>query len=171
MALSDYEIPRTTIKLDKRNKIEVRGLGLEDVSFLVRIHKGEVDDLINAFRKKVVNNDPAKNAEGNFDPTAIDDLVKSGGDDLIYGFLQQFPLLAANVIAVACDEPNSWQTARQLPLPTQVEALLAIARLTFEDAEGFKKFVGNVSAVLSSVRSPAPQKISKKTTKSTGSMD
>lgn len=175
MALSDYVVPRTEIKIGIDNSMSVRGLALEDITFLVSVHKEDIDTLIEMFRAKSMAHVTNKSAPGGvINPALIDEMVRKSGDDLISGFLQQFPLLAANVIATACDEPESWQAARTLPLPLQIEALLSVAKLTFEDAEGFKKFVGNVAAVLRSASAQAPQIVSnskKKSTKSTGSTD
>lgn len=172
MALSNYVVPRTEVALDATNTISVRGLSLEDITFLVSVHKGDMDALVEMFRTQALAHDVTK-AGSKLDPAIIDSAVRKSGDKMIQSFLQQFPLLAANVIAVASDEPEAWQVARHLPLPVQVEAILATARLTFEDAEGFKKFVGNVIAVLQSASAHAPQIVdkSKKTKKSTGSTD
>lgn len=166
MALSDYTAPRKKIDLGGGNSIEVRGLGMEDVSFLVSVHSDDMDAVVEMFR-------PNKTSSEKITPESI--VKKAQEDDgMIAGLLQTFPLLAANIIAVACDEPDQLSSARRLPLPKQTEALIEIARLTFEDAEGFKKFVGNVAAVLRSATPAAPQtgggKKTKKT-KSTGSTD
>lgn len=164
MALSDYTVPRKQVDLGGGNFIEVRGLGMEDVSFLVSVHSDDMDAVVEMFRPKT---------SGQITPEAI--VKKAQEDDgMIAGLLQSFPLLAANIIAVACDEPDQLSNARRLPLPKQTEALIEIARLTFEDAEGFKKFVGNVTAVLRSASVKAPparSKAKKKAKKSTGSMD
>lgn len=167
MALSDYEIPRTSIRLNEKASVDVRALSLDDVSFLVRIHQEDIEALVSMFQAKV----GAK--KGNVDPSKVSALVEQAGDKMISSFLQQFPLLAANIIAVASDEPGAWATARKLPVPVQIDALLAVARLTFEDAEGFKKFVGNVTAAMQSASAQAPQVASKtsRKTKSTGSTD
>lgn len=166
MALSDYTVPRKQVDLGGGNSIEVRGLGMEDVSFLVSVHSDDMDAVVEMFRPK---------SSG---PITPDSIVKKAQEDdgMIAGLLQTFPLLAANIIAVACDEPDQLSTARRLPLPKQTEALIEIARLTFEDAEGFKKFVGNVAAVLRSATPAAPQiggasKKTKTKKKSTGSTD
>ena len=164
MALSDYTIPRTDIKAGK-TVLSVRGLSLDDISFLVSVHKEDVDAIVETFRSKVVGK------TDDVSPDTIDAAVRENGDELITAFLQQFPLVAANVISLACDEPEAWKNAQRLPLPVQVEALLSIAKLTFEDAEGFKKFVGNVIAVLRSASAQAPQNKKMKGTKSTGSTD
>lgn len=173
MALSDYVVPRTEIELQKGNSISVRGLALEDITFLVSVHKDDMDALIEAFRTKALAGTATK-AGSAIDPALIDKVVRDSSDDMVSTFLQQFPLLAANVIATACDEPGAWAKARVLPLPTQVEVIFAVARLTFEDAEGFRKFVGNVTAVLQSASAHAPQVTNvaknrlKKSTGSTG---
>lgn len=160
MALSTYSTPRTTITLDASNNIAVRGLTLEDISFLMQVHKGDVDTVVEMFSGKLGKD---------MTPEGVNKAVQAEGDAMILALLQQFPLLAANIIAVACDEPTAWENAMQLPMPKQVDAILAIAKLTFEDAEGFKKFVGNVLAVMQSVAKQKPQKT--KATKSTGSTD
>lgn len=160
MALSNYTAPRTVIELGNDNSLSVRGLNLEDISYLVQVHQGDVDNLVSAFRGAVGD---AKTADG------VAAAVQADGDKMVFSLIQQFPLLAANLIATAADEPEAWDAATKLPVPKQIEALIAIAKNTFEDVDGFKKFVGNVSAVLQSVAKQKPQVT--KATKSTGTTD
>lgn len=159
MALSNYQIPRTTVDIDASNSFVVRGLNLEDISFLVQVHKNDVDSVVSMFQGKL-----GKDAS----PEGVAKAVQKNGDAMIVELIQRFPLLIANVIAVASDEPDQWDNASKLPVPVQIEAILAVAKLTFNDVDGFKKFVGNVSAVLQSV---AKQKPLMTATKSTGTSD
>lgn len=161
MGLKSYTTPRTTIQLDPSNSIAVRGLNLEDISFLVQVHKGDVDAVVEAFKGRVGTDAT---------PDGVTKAVQEQGEAMLLNLLQQFPLLAANVIAVAADEVDAWENAGALPLPKQVEAIFAIAKLTFEDVDGFKKFVGNVLAVVQSVGKQKPRSKTPKT-KSTGSTD
>lgn len=160
MALSNYQIPRTTIPLGNENNMAVRGLNLEDISFLVQVHKNDVDSVVSLFQGKIGKD---KTPEG------VAKVVQKNGSELIVELIQRFPLLIANVICVAADEPEQWENASKLPMPVQVEAVLAIATHTFNDVDGFKKFVGNVGAVLQSVAKQNPQ--TKAAKKSTGTTD
>lgn len=156
MALSNYSIPRTTIALGDGNEISVRGLNTEDISFLVQVHKADVDAVVAMMRGTI------KDAKT---PDEIAAAVTKQGDETLLLAVQHFPLLIGNIIANAADEPEAWDNATKLPAPVQLEALLAIVRHTFNDVDGFKKFVGNVTAVLRSV-SQKPQ--AGTTPKSTG---
>jgi len=162
MALSDYEIPRTSVPLNNGNAIEVRGMSLTDVSLLYRIHEESVDEIVKMFKGKLV---------GAATPDEIGEAVTNDSKGIVIEFLRHFPLVASNIIALACDEPDAWRKAQELPMPVQVEALVAISRLTFEDINGFKKFVGNALAVIRSVAKETPPAKSKKATKSTGTTD
>lgn len=164
MALSNYQIPRTKVDLDPENSISVRGLNLEDISFLVQVHKNDVDNVVAMFQGKLGKD---KTPEG------ISKAVQDNGDAMLVELIQKFPMLIANVISVAADEPEAWETASKLPMPVQVEAVLAITKRTFNDVDGFKKFVGNVSAVLQSVATQSPQmmKAAKKSTGTTASVE
>lgn len=158
MALSDYKIPRTEVPLDAANTVSVRGLNLEDVAFLVQVHKNDIDAVIEAIKG---------NIEKGSTPEDVAAAVESKGTDVLTSVIQQSPLLVANIISTASDEPDAWETAVKLPVPVQIEILLNVAKLTFNDIDGFKKFVGNVSAVMQSVAKQKPQ-IGKPATRSTG---
>lgn len=147
MALKTYTIPRLPVLLTEGNEIQVRGLNLDDVSFLVQVHRDDVDKIIAAFRSEVPS----------LDPEAVDAAVRERGNAMISVLLQHFPIVAGNVIAVASDEPEQWDVAQKLPVPVQIDALVKVAKLTFNDFDGFKKFLGNVLAVVQSAKAPPQQ--------------
>jgi len=147
MALKNYTIPRLPVVLAEGNEIQVRGLNLDDVSFLAQVHRDDVDRIIATFRSDVPS----------LDPEAVETAVRERGNAMIAALLQHFPIVAGNVIAVASDEPEQWDVAQKLPVPVQVDALMKIARLTFNDFDGFKKFVGNVLAAVQSAKAPPQQ--------------
>lgn len=168
MSLKNYTAPRKDIPLGNGESVSVRGLNLEDISFLVQVHHADVDRLVETFRGRL----QGAASGGQVDPAKVEQAIRDNSSGMLVNFVQHFPLLVANVIALAADEPNAWENATKLPIPVQTEAVVEIARLTFEDYNGFKKFVGNVVAAAQSVaKRPPQQNSSKKTTKSTGSTD
>ena len=55
------------------------------------------------------------------------------------------PNVLAQLIANAADAPDEWEMVRDhYSFVLQFEALAEIAKLTFNDPEGFRRFVGNV---------------------------
>lgn len=133
MSLSDYTPERVDILYKGKTLIEVRGLNLEDVSFLVRRHLAE----LRALRAFILarNADPEK-------------LLPNDIDAAILNLLVSAPLTAATMIALAADDLSNVTKALALPMPLQMKILLEVVRLTFEDVGGPLAFADMVGAVL-----------------------
>jgi hypothetical protein len=127
MALADYQPEREQIFHKQSLLVSVRGLCLEDLSVLVRGNLAELQQLYAAIKQP--------------DQYQIDDL-------LIMKLINQAPLMAAKIIALAADEPAGEEAASRLTVPLQVNILSAIARLTFEDIGGPKAFVAMVGQLV-----------------------
>jgi hypothetical protein len=83
-----------------------------------------------------------------------------GGGAAGVAFLQkvvrELPSLVAKVIAIAADEPDEYSKVEKLPFPAQLEAVLAVGQMTFEDEDGLKKFGENILTMLAALTSSAP---------------
>lgn len=66
---------------------------------------------------------------------------------IIVDFLVSAPNIAAQIIAMASDEPEMVETAARLPMATQIEALEKIVRLTLATEGGLGKLVETVKRV------------------------
>jgi hypothetical protein len=126
MSLADYTPERVTISLRNKPLMEVRGLSLEDVSVLIRQHLPDLEKLYDLAQ-----------AGGQVAPV----LRRFSEDGFLLKTVTEVPNLAARVISLAADEPGSDHLAKLLPIATQIMALQAIVRLTFEDIGGPKGFL------------------------------
>jgi len=134
MSLADFQPERAKVAY-KGGDFDVRGLTLNDVAILLRHHLDDLEALIVVFSR-------------DFDQTAIVSAVTQHGVALI----KEAPGLVANLIAIASDEPDEVDQARALSMHTQVNALETIARLTFDEAGGAKKFVESLNHLLRGLR-------------------
>lgn len=131
MALSDITLPTETISVG-RASFSVRGLSFEDVTALIGKHQSALEELIDRYNQK-------------------------GSDAEVLQFLvRETPSLTAQIIALASDEPDQELAARKLPMPKQIDALTAIAKLTFEEAGGVKKFVEQLAGLFGGLRQMIP---------------
>lgn len=135
MALADYTPVRAPVEF-KGGSFDVRGLSLEDVSVLMRSHLPDVEAIIDLMAKG--------NAGGEFDVTSVMEHAIT--------IVKEAPGLAANLIALAADDPDNVDKARSMPLPLQVRAIEKICEVTFEEAGGPKKFFESLVRLLSSLR-------------------
>lgn len=145
MGLKNFAQARAKIALpggDADNTLSVRALAANDVLAIIYENKSVIEDIM----------------------TLADEagITKKLPDDkslieFIGTVAVRAPYIVASVIAHANDEPDEWENASKLPLPVQTEALIEIARLTFNDRAGFERFVGNVKAALAGVVKRAPQ--------------
>jgi|HigsolmetaAR201D_1030396.scaffolds.fasta_scaffold06733_7 hypothetical protein len=134
MGLKDLKLAREEVKM-AGGSFAVRGLSFVDITALVRSYGAEIRAFYDHYAAQAVS--------GELD----DSTLASAGVTL----LEMAPNIAAAIIAHAADEPDDEgiQTARQLPLSAQIDALEKIARLTFEAEGGPKKVL---EAVISAFR-------------------
>jgi hypothetical protein len=69
----------------------------------------------------------------------------------------QLPGLTAKVIAFAADEPGEAHKVVKLPVSVQLEAILAIGRLTFDGETSIKNFMSGLLTLVTSMRNAAAQ--------------
>jgi hypothetical protein len=131
MALSDITVPTEVISVGTNN-FTVRGLCFDDVTRIIQKHQVAVEKVIDAYGNKV--------------PDAA----------ILQMLIGELPDLTAQVIACAADEPDNIAIARKLPMPKQVEALVAIAKMTFDEVGGVKKFADQLADLFGGLRSSLP---------------
>ena len=136
MGLKDIQIPTEEVTI-RGQAITLRGLGFSDVAYLIHIHS----ETLNTFVAKAQTELEAEGGESAADVGS-----------LLSDALATAPELAADVIALAADEPDAADTVRKLAAPTQLDMLMKIGRLTFEEAGGVKKFAENVIVLMTGAR-------------------
>ncbi len=112
-------IPRETVEFNGQ-RLELRGLSLPDITFIVRKHRAVVSDLY---------------------LQAIDGKLTGEVEEIALALLDDFTPLASLAIACALDEPDAASTVAQLPLRVQVEALEKIFTLTMVGEGGLEKLM------------------------------
>jgi hypothetical protein len=137
MSLADYKPARSTVSF-KGGEFSVRGLALEDITVLMRNHMSDIDNLVDVFSRNMTDTEAST--------VAIQHAI---------ALVKEAPGLVANLIALASDEPDSVDSARTLAMPLQIRAVQEIAKLTFEEAGGPKKFFESLMVLLRGL-SPAP---------------
>lgn len=131
MGLNNYTPERHEFVL-KGGSFHVRGLSLEDVSRLVNHHLPDLEALFDLFSSGQLDSD------SNLRP-------------LVMSLVREAPGLAANLIALASDEPDSAKQAATLPAPVQIDAILKIGDMTFSEVGGIKKGMEGIAALLKRV--------------------
>lgn len=131
MGFKNYEPARHEFVLNGGSfTFSVRGLSLQDVSRLVNHHLPDLEALFNLFAR----------GAGNLDDNKFESLIMS--------LVSEAPGFAANLIALAADDPEGAEKAATLPFPTQVDAIMKIGDLTFVDVGGWGKGMERIAALL-----------------------
>lgn len=133
MALSDFRPERREVKF-KGGSFSVRGLTLDDISRLIAVHYDDLGRLVELYEE--------------FSQQTFQRLST---DQFVLKLTKDAPALVGSIITLAADEaddPQAEAAARQLPFPTLVEALLAVGKLTFEEAGGWKRFLETCGSLL-----------------------
>lgn len=133
--LADFSPQRRVVEF-KGGSFDVKGLSLEDITALVGNHLSDMEQVF-AITEQAL-------AEKNNKIEEVD----MGA--LAMSFARQFPSFVADVIAHAAGEPAHVDKARQLPAPLQVQALIEIVELTFDEVGGIKKAMESVTGLIKS---------------------
>lgn len=144
MGLADYQ-PETRVISLKGGSFSVRGLSLEAFTTLVRQHLPDLEAMWNLGSEVL---------SGRTELTQ-DDLTM-----LAITFAEQAPGFTANVIALASGDTSekAIEGARSLPFPVQVQTLVSISELTFDEVGGIKKALESVAATLAKTKGSLPTK-------------
>jgi hypothetical protein len=130
VALSTYRPARQDIALGTEG-FSVRGLNLNDAALLMAAHAQPLMNLYADFEKIV--------GDAERDHTALARIVMK--------LILELPVVAADIVAVAADEPDARDNVKALPFPVQVQALTEIMRLTFEAGGGLGNFLSALAGI------------------------
>lgn len=83
--------------------------------------------------------------------SVLDDLIEGKGDLATSTLVEQFPDLAAKVIAVAANNPDLVAKVKKLPTGVQAHALIEIFNMTFPDNELLGKLWARLEEVVTKV--------------------
>jgi hypothetical protein len=142
MQLKDYQIQRERIPLPgkKGDFFEVRGLCVDDLTFLITLHHGPITRALKLYQESKEDVLATKNLTG-----------------FILALAKDFPDLVAEVISAASDslDDATRAVARKLPIPTQILALNAILKLSMEEVDGLKNLLAELRAHVESAAAGA----------------
>ncbi len=144
MALSDFT-PETIEIKSKRVTFDVRGLSMIDLSAILRVHIDDLEHLFKMYEEEAGNASFSNISMARYATRLISDA----------------PGLVSHIIALAADEPDMVSTVERLPMMTQLDALKAIGKLTFEEVGGVKKLVETLGDLLKEM-SPERKQVAKK---------
>jgi hypothetical protein len=143
MALSDYQPERREISVNGKPLFFVEGFSFESLEKLARTH---MPDLESIFDLVLVGDTPVTTLNASIGAMAI-------------ALVQKAPGLTANIIALSTGEPvteDLINTARKLPFPVQIDALVKIGEITFEENGGVKKSMDSLLDLLAKIRAVGP---------------
>lgn len=125
MSLKDFVIQTKTIKM-RAGELTLNGLTFNELTALLLNDEEGVHQAYTLYEKY-------SRQDGSIDMANL----KAFGMDLV----KKFPDFVARLIALSCGELDQWPKAARLPAPAQLEALIAVAQLTFEEPSAVKKFI------------------------------
>lgn len=127
MGLKHIKLPEAVIEFPGGN-FAVRGLSLDDVSFLVQRHGEKLNSLLSEFK------------------AGSGELTVEAVAQFALPMLKAAPEIAAEMIACASggSDDESIRIAMSLPFPVQLDALQKLAEQTFNVAGGPKKLLETV---------------------------
>jgi hypothetical protein len=143
---NDFQVERKKVEWNGQFAAEVRGLTPQDIMRVIAENPVQADAVFESLQGEV------KDQFANDDDRSTEEIAVTLQDSATKSFgkiVAQFPDLVAKIIAAACDSPDQWEVVRdRFVLPLQFECAQEIARLTFIDPPGFRRFVGNVMALI-----------------------
>lgn len=127
MSLAAFQPKREAISVMTEKGDEhlcfVRALSLTDLAALIETNLHDLDALMMRVAQ----------GQGNVFAPGV-------GDSIIVTLVKDAPEIAAQIIAMAADEPEQTENARRLPAPVQLDTLVKVFNMTFNDYGGPKKF-------------------------------
>lgn len=118
-------------------KLIVRGLGLQHITFIVRQHAGTLSSLYEQ---------------------AIAGTLPASAEEIAFVMADEFAPLAGKIIACGLGEPENADEAAALPLALQFTLLEKIVELTLVDTGGLGKLMEIVTRALKGMANLQPQK-------------
>jgi len=138
--LANLVIEQQTIRF-KTGEFVVRGIGLDTITAL--FHDGNREDMETAVGELEA---VYRASQGKDNAALTEGLTR---------LVVRLPALTAKLIARAADEPGEWEKVMKLPLPVQLDTLLAIGRMTFDGEDSIKNFVSGLTTMLASITKAA----------------
>jgi hypothetical protein len=141
---TSFVLERKEITWQDQSVCVVRGLTPHDIIKVIAENPVDADTVLSSLAEKA----GAVAETGAVTADAVADALQS--DMASFGqIVMKVPDLIAKVVAVACDSPESWQHVRDnFVIPLQFEIVQEIARMTFVDPPAFRRFLGNVMALV-----------------------
>ena len=125
MGLKHLKLPEASVAVPGGDSFAVRGLCLDDLSYLMRRHGSKLKKLLEDFSQ-------------------TGEVTVEGVAAFALPILEAAPEIAAELIACASGDKNDAGIAATLPLPVQLDALEKLAELTFSADGGPKKLLETV---------------------------
>ena len=142
MSLKNLKLRTEVIEVLDGESFTVRGLSFTDMSSLYVKYATEMSAVFGLLAKGQGETIDVEQAAG-----------------VAAAFIHSAPSMAAEVIALACGEPESFEVALTLPFPVQVEAIKKIGLCTFGTEGAGKKFMTTLGQlVLTKTQAAANQK-------------
>lgn len=143
MALSDYQAERREFNL-KGGSFHVEGVSLDLLAKLIKTHLNDLEELFNLTAGVI----------GEKETVEESDLV-----NVAMVLADEAPGFVASLISLASGEDSDKARAavRKLPFPVQVEAVVAIGQLTFEETGGIKKSLEALGRLLNGLSNTTSQ--------------
>lgn len=126
MSLKDFIVPTKEIVAKALGKLTLCGLTFNELTSLLMSDEKGVNEAYTLFE-----------AYAGHDGSADAASLRNFGLALI----RKLPEFTAKLIALSAGEPDEWPKAMKLPAPIQLDALFAVAELTFEEPSAVKKFL------------------------------
>lgn len=137
MGLKDYQPETEVVKLGKANSFTVRGLSTRDISKLLRAHTQDVEMLFSVY--------------SNLKKTSTDDAFMNQVIGVLIG---DMPMLTTELLVLCSDEEHDAASRAAidcLPMPVQMDALMKIFKLTFEEVGGVKKWAQSTLSLVANM--------------------
>lgn len=121
-----FEVPSEPFTFNGKT-VQLRGLSLPHVIFIVREHMGALSDL---YQK------------------AIEGKIEANAESVALELAEDFAPIVGRVIACGLNRPEVAQEMGNLPLAAQIEALEIIVRLTMSQDGGLEKIMEIVTKAM-----------------------
>lgn len=135
--LADYVAHREQIELNGTS-FSVGGVSFNGLTQLINTHFSDLDAIIQLV-KQAMDGD-------------LETVSESSVERIVLSAVSDAPGFVSNLIAIAAGEPTekAVQAAAAIPAPKQIEIVLKIVKLTFEEVGGVKKGMEVVANLLMS---------------------
>lgn len=141
-----YQVERKEVMWNGQVAGDVRGLTPNDIMSVVAENPKEADMIFSIMEEEA---DLSADASPDDIATSLESAAKTSMSKVV----AKAPNIIAKLIATACDSPDHWEFVRdKFVLPLQFEMLQEVARLTFIDPPAFRRFLGNVMALVGAIK-------------------